>query len=643
MKKPPTPSDPKKIRGKLHRGFAEALRSDWRTAAREEQLPPDGDWTHWVFCGGRGSGKTRSGAEWVLERVAARIAKRIHLVAPTVADTRDVMLEGDSGLLTVAPKHLRPTYVPSKRRLDFTTGAQALLFSADEPDRLRGPQCDTAWIDELCAMRTAQEVLDNLNFGLRRGKDPRCLVTTTPRPIKVFRELLKAPDTVVTRGSSYRNKANLAPSFLAQVLKKYEGTRLGRQEIYGEVLDDVPGALWSQSLIEETRVARAPTPFERVVVAVDPAVTFGPDSNETGIIVVGLGPDGAGYVIDDLSGRIPPEEWARKVIIAYRRHRADRIVAEINNGGQLVETTLRSVDPSIPFKAVHASRGKLTRAEPVSALYEQKRVHHVGVFGPLEDQLTSYDGTRDGASPDRLDALVWAVFELMLGEPAGGFIREASLLTAPPPTPAVATPIRAPVEVPAIIDGLYCYAAAGLGAEPDAIGVVYFGACVHSAAAAPLLILDWDLEQIEAGTLGRWVPATLKRLDELARATRSRTGVGGIVLEPEGLGGVIVEQAQARGYAPLVSPITDEKILRTPIPARAIAAGGHANAGLVLLARTAHEKFTAHKGALRNHFIHQVVGFGVGQDPNAAGVLLVAFANGVMESFASNVMRSAIR
>jgi predicted phage terminase large subunit-like protein len=408
---------------RLHRDFTAALRGAWRSVARLEQLAPGGDWTVWVFLGGRGAGKTRSGSEWIQERVETGIARYIHLIAPTAADCRDVMLEGPAGILRIASPHMRPLYQPSLRKVVWPNGAQALLFSSDEPDRLRGPQADTLWIDELCAMRTAQDVLDMAMFGLRLGRDPRALITTTPRPLKCFKELLArdGQDVAVTRSSSYANRDNLAPSFFSQIIYKYEGTRLGRQEIEAELLTDVPGALWHLERIEELRVKQAPPSLERVVIAVDPATTHGPDSDETGIVVVGRGADSHCYVLDDISGRFPPEEWARRAITAYRTHSADRIVAEVNQGGDLVEQTLRSVDASIPFTAVHASRGKLTRAEPISALYEQGRVHHVGVLGPLEDQMTSYDGSRTGASPDRLDALCWGIHELMLGAPPIGF------------------------------------------------------------------------------------------------------------------------------------------------------------------------------------------------------------------------------
>ena len=627
----------------IHHAFAEALRGAWRLTARPEQLAPEGDWSTWVFCGGRGAGKTRSGAEWVQERVESGAARYVHLIAPTAADCRDVLLEGPAGILSIAPPHARPVYQPSLRKVTWPNGAQALLFSSDEPDRLRGPQCDTLWIDELCAMRTAQDVLDMAFMGLRLGKDPRALITTTPRPIKPFKALLarEGQDVVVTRSSSYANRENLAPQFFQQIVAKYEGTRLGRQEIEAELLTDVPGALWHLERIEELRARVAPHPLERVVVAIDPAVTFDPDSDETGIIVVGLGPDGAGYVLDDASGRYPPEEWARRAIQLSRRHSADRIVAEVNQGGDLVEKTLRSVDPSIPFRAVHASRGKLTRAEPVSALYEQGRVHHVGVFGPLEDQLTSYDGQRAGSSPDRLDALCWAVHELMLGEPAGGFIKPAAML-APAGAGAAS---RAPVEFPDFVTGIFAIAAAGLGAEPDELGVVYFSYWLGGEGLAPLIVLDWDLAQIEAGTVQGWADPVVARLAELRSAIKVVGPPSVIAVEPEGVGSMLFEDALMRGHpvGAMGESSAEQKMLATPLAQRAVAASGHVNAGRVRIARCAHERVSTLKGATRNHFLHQVAAFGIGGASAArqeVGVLLAAFADGVLEAFADPRMRA---
>jgi len=632
---PPKPPEPPK-QSKVSRAFVEALRSAWRSTARPEQLAPPGDWTTWVFCGGRGAGKTRSGAEWVIERVASGKSPFVHLIAPTVADVRDVMLEGPGGLMTISPSHMRPVYQPSLRKLTWPNGAVGLLFSADEPDRLRGPQCATAWIDELCAMRTCQEILDNMYFGLRVGKDPRCLITTTPRPLRPFKALLArdGQDVVVTRSSSYRNRDNLAPAFFAQIVSKYEGTRLGRQEIEAEILTDTPGALWHLERIEELRVRRGPQAYQRVVVAVDPAVTFGPDSDETGIVVAALAQDGQAYVLDDLSGRYPPSEWALRAIRSYRMHYADCIVGEVNNGGALIEHTLRSVDPAIPFKAVHASRGKMVRAEPVSALYERGLVHHVGVFGPLEDQLTSYDGVRSGTSPDRLDALVWGLTELILGPPPGGFIKEAALL----PRPATKGAARPPIEVPALLDGVFAAAAAAVGSEADAVGVIYFGFSAVIETNPPLMILDWDLQQIDIGTLQGWLPKVFDRLDELTKATKTVYGSAGLLIEAEGDGSILFERAMMLSLP--VHTVEDEKILEMNFAQRAVAASAFVNSGHVQLTRPAHEKVQSYKGVLRNHLIHQVVAFGVGQKETDAGVLLAAFADGVLDSFLNDRLLS---
>jgi phage terminase large subunit-like protein len=416
----------------LSREQAERLRYDWAYRARPEQLPPPGDWRVWLLLAGRGFGKTRTGAETVRTRVASGLARRIALVGPTAADVRDVMVEGESGLLAIAPPWDRPVYEPSKRRLTWPSGAVATLFSADEPERLRGPQHDLAWCDELAAWRYAA-AWDMLMFGLRLGADPRAVVTTTPRPTKLIRELLADPKVVVTRGRTAENRANLAPAFLSQVVRRYEGTRLGRQELDGELLEDMPGALWQRGLIEAARV-RAPSDLARVVVAIDPAASSGEGADETGIVVVGRNMAGHAYVLADISGRYAPAEWARAAVAACATHRADRIVAETNNGGEMVEATLRMVDANVPYGAVRASRGKIARAEPVAALYEQGRVHHVGAFAALEDQMCSFTSDFDravaGYSPDRVDALVWGLTELLVEPRAGDGIFEAYRLAA---------------------------------------------------------------------------------------------------------------------------------------------------------------------------------------------------------------------
>ena len=393
---------------------------DWEFWARPNQLPPPGDWCVWLLLAGRGFGKTRSGAEFVRARVEAGLASRVALVGPTSADVRDVMIEGESGLLAIARDGCRPHYESSKRRLTWPNGAVALAFSADEPERLRGPQHDLAWCDELASWRYAA-AWDNLLLGLRLGADPRAVVTTTPKPNKLVRDVLASPGTVVTRGSTFDNALNLAPAFLDSVVRRYGGTRLGRQELEAELLDDLPGALWTRDGIEAARVNAAPD-LARIVVAVDPAVSSGEGADETGIVVAGLAHDGQVYVLDDLSGRMTPRAWALKAVAAYKNFVADRIVAEVNNGGDMVEATLRSVQSDTPFRAVRASRGKAVRAEPVAALYEQGRVHHVGGLPSLEDQLCAFtadfDRAASGTSPDRLDALVWAVTDLIANRDA---------------------------------------------------------------------------------------------------------------------------------------------------------------------------------------------------------------------------------
>jgi predicted phage terminase large subunit-like protein len=402
----------------------EELVSDWRFWARPSQLPPENAWRVWLLMAGRGFGKTRTGAEWVRAQVEEGRTRRIALVAPTAADVRDVMIEGESGLLAIAPDHCRPEYEPSKRRLTWPSGAVATCFSAEEPNRLRGPQHDAAWCDELASWRHA-ETWDMLMLGLRLGSDPRCVVTTTPKPIRLLRQLLGDSGVVVTRGSTWENRDNLAPAFLAEIVRRYEGTRLGRQELEAELLDDVPGALWTRAAIDRAKVSTEPA-LRRVVVAVDPALSAGEDADETGIVVAALGQDGQGYVLDDLSGRFPPHGWARRAVAAYHAHKADRVVAEVNNGGDLVEATIRMIDAGASFRAVHASRGKVVRAEPVAALYEQGRVHHVGSFPALEDQMCafapSFDRRAAGYSPDRLDALVWALSDLMVGPADTGLL-----------------------------------------------------------------------------------------------------------------------------------------------------------------------------------------------------------------------------
>ena len=421
--------------------------SDWRSIARPSQLPPPGKWTIWLLMAGRGFGKTFAGAHWVRERVERGIAKRIAIVGATMDDARAVMIEGPSGLLAVSPDWQRPTFEPSKRRLTWPNNAAvATLFSADEPERFRGPEHDTIWGDEPGTW-PYHSAFDNMMLGLRVGRNPRCCLTTTPRPTKLIRSLLsrEGKDVVVTRGTTYENRENLAPSFFASIVGRYEGTRLGRQEINAELLEDTPGALWQRAKIDELRVSALPARLARIVIAIDPAATSGPEADETGIIVAALGPDRHGFIIEDLSGRYAPHVWARKAIDAYHRHHADRIIGEVNNGGEMIEHTLRMIDATVSYKGIHASRGKVVRAEPVAALYEQGKVHHTGSFPQLEDQMCSFSADADrsrGSSPDRVDALVWALSELMVEGRGPMVITERALELARTPAHLLSMKLR---------------------------------------------------------------------------------------------------------------------------------------------------------------------------------------------------------
>lgn len=392
---------------------AEALLHDWRGFnARPNQIMPEGDWDIWMVLAGRGFGKTRTGAEAVREVVENDTAERIGLIAETAADARDVMV---AELLRIFPASERPVYTKSNRCVEFRNGAKAFTYNAVEPDQLRGPQHDFLWHDELAKWRYARETWDQAQFGLRLGKHPRQIVTTTPRPIELVKAILGGQEGKVhtTRGSTMENRANLASGFMDRIQKRYAGTRLGRQELDAEVLSDMPGAIWSQSVIDAYRVATAPE-MGRVVIAVDPAVTSTEDSNEHGIIAAGIGPEQVGYVLEDVSAGGTPLEWARAAIALSKKHGADGVVVEVNQGGDMVAHTLRSIAPNLRIIEVRASRGKHVRAEPIAALYEQGRVRHVGQFVELENQMTQFttEGYQGENSPDRADALVWAMTEL---------------------------------------------------------------------------------------------------------------------------------------------------------------------------------------------------------------------------------------
>lgn len=401
--------------------------ADWQLWARDDQLPPeandpDAPWRVWVILGGRGAGKTRAGAEWVRAMAlgeapfASEPASRIALVGETLNDVRRVMIEGVSGLLAVHRDGERPQFEPSRSQLTWPNGTVAQMFSAENPDSLRGPQFAAAWCDELAKWRLPETTWDMLQFGLRLGSNPQVAVTTTPRPIPLLKRLIADAATVLTRTSTVDNEKNLSPGFVAEMTRRYAGTALGRQELEGEIVEDMEGSLWRREWIAENRVRTLPD-LAHVVVAVDPPVTATASSDACGIVVCGVTQEGHGYVIADrtVQGR-EPHAWARAVIATYHEFLADRVVAEVNQGGDLVVSILHQIERNVTVRKVHATRGKWLRAEPIASLYAEGRVHHHGVFEDLEEQMCSFGagGMQISRSPDRLDALVWALTDLML-------------------------------------------------------------------------------------------------------------------------------------------------------------------------------------------------------------------------------------
>jgi len=394
------------------------LYTKWLRTAREKQLAPKADHFIWLILAGRGWGKTRTGAQDIA-LYALRNANTIcAVVAPTFGDLRRVCFGGNSGLLSIIPDDCMDSsfgtggFASSICEIRLANGSKIVGYAAINPERLRGPQFHRAWCDELAAWQYP-EAFDQLMFGLRLGDKPQAVITTTPKPIKLIKELVERKDVIITKGSTFENKQNLAASALAMMEERYRGTALGRQELYAEIVDEVEGALWNTKMIEEQRLPDdTEKDLKQIIISVDPAVTANEDSDETGIIVVGKDWNNHFYLLEDLSGRHTADKWCRIAIRAFYEWEADRIVAEVNNGGDLVERLLRTIDTNIPYRAVRATRGKMTRAEPISALYEQKRVHHIGVYEELEAQMCTYTGLSQQQSPDRLDALVWGLFEL---------------------------------------------------------------------------------------------------------------------------------------------------------------------------------------------------------------------------------------
>lgn len=405
--------------------------ADWMLFAREDQLPPEAGqdglpWSTWLVLGGRGAGKTRTGAEWVrglalgLPPFAEAPVGRIAIVGETMQDLREVMVEGVSGLRAVHPRHERPVWHATRRRLEWPNGAIAQGFSAEDPESLRGPQFEAAWCDELAKWPHAAEAFDMLQFGLRLGRNPRQVITTTPRPTALLKRLASDPRTALSHAATRANAANLAPNFLAEIVGRYAGTRLGRQELDGLFIEERPDALFPRETIESVRIAAAPA-LVRVVVAVDPPAG-GKRGGRCGIVVAGRDATGLVHVIEDCSlEHARPEIWAARAIEAYHAHEADALVAEVNQGGAMVESVLAAIDGGVPVTPVRAKRGKHVRAEPVAALYAQGRVRHAGTFPALEDEMAAFgpDGLADGRSPDRVDALVWAITNLALEAEAG--------------------------------------------------------------------------------------------------------------------------------------------------------------------------------------------------------------------------------
>jgi len=407
---------------------------DWSLWARQDQRAPEGDWVFWLILAGRGSGKTRAGAEAV--RRWAQDFPFVNLMGPTHDDVRDVMVEGESGLLAVCPQDERPTFSRSAQRLDWPNGSVSLLFSAEEPDRLRGKQHMKLWMDELAAWRRS-DAFDQAVFGLRLGEKPQAVITTTPRPVKIIKQLVDDKDTIVTRAATFDNADFLAEGFVKRIAARFAGRAIGRQELFAEIVDEAPGALWTRELLEKQRLpATQEYEYSLIVIGVDPPAKSGSKADECGIVVVGKRFNGQIHVLADLTSQgETPGQWGARVGAAYRRYKANRVVAEINNGGEMVVEVLRQAEPNLPVRKVTATRGKYVRAEPVAAAYERGVVHHLGVFGALEDQLCTltpdFDSRVAGYSPDRADALVWAISDLIDPEVAQTLLEYYASLRKP--------------------------------------------------------------------------------------------------------------------------------------------------------------------------------------------------------------------
>jgi phage terminase large subunit-like protein len=589
--------------GDLAASLREATESDWRSRARPSQLPPPGDWAIWLLLAGRGFGKTRVLSEWVLEQVLAG-SRRIAMVAATASDCRDVLIEGDSGILSCAPKWNRPEYEPTKRRLTWSNGAIATAYSADESERLRGPQFDAAICDELGAWRYA-ESWDMLMLGLRLGTNPRCVVATTPKPTRLIRDLVarEGKDVAVTRGRTKENEANLAPQFLKTIVARFQGTRLGRQELDGELLLDTPNALWSHENLDDTRVESAP-PMQRIVVGVDPSGSSAEDADECGIVVSGLGVDSELYVLADLSARMSPTEWARRAVDAYHYYKADRIVAETNYGGAMVLSTIAAIDPSVPTKAITSSRGKVLRAEPISAIFEQRRGHLVGSnFAELQDQLTSFtsDWDRSRGSPDRVDAMVFGMSELTSGAAPGSYFNGAALLIDGEP------------DVPPLCTQEVFGVLAITPLTGSAVGFVIVATSPNDVPPR-FYVLDWRIVEIDEALSVEWLTGVYARVQELSQEWQSLSQPPRIMIEMDDFGQAAFELCMMHAYETGIAINLCEIDRRrgAPIPTleqRVEACRAKINSGTVKIARLAFERQEPFRSSNVNHFLTQVLTF----------------------------------
>lgn len=603
----------------FYRSLADSLRgaesTDWLRIARPGQLiSPEPWWTLQMWLAGRGYGKTLALTQNARTEIEAGRAGYVAAVGASAADCRDILAEGPCGFLAIAPKWNRPTYEPSKRRITWTNGATVTLFSADEPDRgLRGTQHDLAICDELAAWRYP-DAFDNLMFGLRlkrTGSRPRCLIATTPRPTKIIKALLARErtdanptgDAIVIRGSTFENAANLAPSFITQVLERYRGTRLERQEVYGEVLLDVPGALFNLENLEQTRVQSAPPDLERVVVGVDPAGSSVEGSDETGVVVSAKGRDGHAYVLRDLSAVMAPLDWARAAVLAFHEHRADLICAEANYGGQMVAANINSVDPNVPVKLVTSSRGKILRAEPVASLFAQGRAHLVGSYPALEDQLcrftSDWDRARDG-SPDRIDAMVFALSELMLGQPASGVFREEMFRSSDPVFS------RHPNRVFCVIGTSH-----EIGPECDGVAALF---CAESNVGgnSPLVLIDYDyVGQDTAFLNGNWIETIGRQLAVWSSALLAESA--GIWVEKTPLGSAIFELGAGRRL-PMYDVNSEQPNFPAALLDRIALTSRFVGTGLVRVAPEAATKATLFGGVTANHMMKQLLAYGSTRD-----------------------------